>query len=244
MTTGTIEMTSPALGQKITYTILLPDFNEWPGPYQVLMQLHGRSGSHRDWLYHSTLLNYLDHLPLVAVLPDGADHMWSNMYPTIPYETFLIDEIKAHVEATFPVRKGEPWAIGGNSMGGYGALRLGLKYPASFCSIYAHSSPVHTQEQMREWPNDFTPEILADLDLFHLADQTNAAKLPRLAFDCGTEDAASLPDNRDFHAHLEKLGLPHEYHEAPGSHNWQYWNARLPLALRQHLGVFGLPGSV
>ena len=75
MTVGTIEMFSPALGQTLTYTILLPDFDRWPGPYPVLMQLHGRGGSHRDWLYRTNMLNYLDSLPIAVVLPDRADHM-------------------------------------------------------------------------------------------------------------------------------------------------------------------------
>ncbi|HEX2915440.1 MAG TPA: alpha/beta hydrolase-fold protein [Chloroflexia bacterium] len=240
-TIGTVEMTSQALGQVTTYTIFLPERAfSGPGPYPVLMQLHGRFGGHRNWLYNSNLLNYLGNTPLVVVLPDGADHMWSNMYPTIPYEEFLVKELRENVEDNFPVRKGSPWAIGGLSMGGYGALRLGLKYSDKFCSVYAHSSPVHTREDMASWPNNFTPKIMDDLDLYYLAEHTDPARLPRYSFDCGTEDTAAIGDNRKFHAHLEKLALPHEYHEYPGQHNWQYWNKHVQTALRQHTAVFGI----
>lgn len=240
-TIGTIEMTSPALGQRTTYTIFLPDEAEsGPGPYPVIMQLHGRFGGHRDWLYNSNLLNYLGNLPLIVVLPDGSDYMWSNMYPTIPYEEFLIKELRENVEHNFPVKPGNKWAVGGLSMGGYGALRLSLKYHGRFCSVYAHSSPVPTQQEMASWPNNFTPQLMADLDLYYWAAQTNPASMPRYSFDCGTEDEAAIGDNRKFHAHLEKLGLLHEYHEYPGEHNWAYWNQHLQTALRQHTEVFGI----
>lgn len=242
-TIGTIEMTSAALGQGLTYTIFLPNLaDSGPGPYPVLMQLHGRLGSHRDWLYRSNLLEHLGKLPLVVVMPDGADYMWSNMYPTIPYEEFLLKELRENVTANFPVQKERPWAIGGLSMGGYGALRLGLKYPDKFCSVYAHSSPVHTQEDMATWPNDFTPEIMNDLDCYYLASQTDPARMPRYSFDCGTEDEGTIGDNRKYHAYLQELNLPHQYHEYRGAHTWAYWNEHVREALQQHAEVFKLKG--
>ena len=44
--------------------------------------------------------------------------------------------------------------------------------------------------------------------------------------DCGTSDFL-LAQNRQFHKHLEKLGIAHEYEEFPGNHNWEYWNAHI-----------------
>ena len=42
-----------------------------------------------------------------------------------------MDDLANHILDTFPATNGK-WAIGGNSMGGFGAVRLGLKYPHRF----------------------------------------------------------------------------------------------------------------
>ena len=52
----------------------------------------------------------------------------------------------------------------------------------------------------------------------------------RLYFDCGTEDE-SLASSRAFHRELADLGVPHEYHEFPGSHTWGYWSRHLRESL-------------
>jgi S-formylglutathione hydrolase FrmB len=44
-----------------------------------------------------------------------------------------------------------------------------------------------------------------------------------LRFDCGVDDFL-IQDNRAFHAHLDKIGYKHEYHEFPGAHTWDYWD--------------------
>lgn len=130
-----------------------------------------------------------------------------------------------------------PWAIGGNSMGGFGAVRLGLKYPRHFCSVWAHSSCFPTADALPEhwhWTGD--PH---DLDCYALARKADPAVLPRLTFDCGHDDHL-LEQNRRFHAFLEQRGMAHAYHEHPGGHDWDYWDAHVQGALAQHLNVWAL----
>lgn len=64
--------------------------------------------------------------------------------------------------------------------------------------------------------------------------------LPRLSFDCGLEDSL-LEDNRNFHAYLDKIKLPHYYAEFPGGHVWEYWDEHVQEALRQHTQTLNLP---
>jgi mannitol 2-dehydrogenase len=54
-----------------------------------------------------------------------------------------------------------------------------------------------------------------------------------MRIDCGTEDFL-LDSNRQFHAHLERLGVPHEYEEFPGAHEWSYWDLHVQEAIRFH----------
>ena len=59
-----------------------------------------------------------------------------------------------------------------------------------------------------------------------------------LYFDCGHDDEESLPSNRALHAALDRLGIPHEYHEYPGDHSWDYWSEHLAgslVAVTRHM---------
>src|SRR5438874_12910260 len=117
----TVDFDAASLGRVVTYTALVPQTGT--PPYAVLYQLHGASDDHRAWLYKSNLLRYVDGLPLVVVMPSGENSYWRDAW-----ERLVVDDLAAHVARTFRVREGKA-AIGGLSMGGYGAIRLGLKYP-------------------------------------------------------------------------------------------------------------------
>lgn len=214
---ATVELQSAALGRATTYTAFVPDGGE--PPFAVLYQLHGASDDHRAWLYKSNLLRWVDGLPLLVVMPSG-----ENSYYVDGWERLVVDDLPAHVARTFRARPGRA-AIGGLSMGGYGAIRLGLKYAERFASIFAHSSRLPTSGD--------------DLDVDVVAGRVDRATMPALAFDCGTEDHL-LADSRRFHARLEALGLPHEYREHPGAHTWDYWDRHVRDAIAWHKRALGL----
>jgi S-formylglutathione hydrolase FrmB len=60
-----------------------------------------------------------------------------------------------------------------------------------------------------------------------LADHSHC---PTIRFDVGTDDH-QLPYNRQFHARLDELGIPHEYAEVGGGHEWRFVNRQLPATL-------------
>ncbi len=251
MATATVRLDSRALRGATTYSLILPDpLKAGPGPYHVLLQLHGMHDDHSAWLEKARLWNYVERLPLIVVLPSGGNFWWSN-FRTAPaagrpgpafaldYEDYLMADLWPHIQANFPVRPAARWAIGGLSMGGFGAIRLGLKYPAHFCSIFAHSSVLPSAADLADWLPVLAPEARADMDPYRWADARTADDLPRLGFDCGLDDYL-LPQNRRFHAHLESRGLPHTYAEHPGAHTWDYWDLHVQQALIQHCQVLGL----
>lgn len=246
MATVTVQFMSEALWREVTYTALLPDSAAvGPGPYPVLLQLHGGNQSHTSWLRFSRLAQHAADLPMIVVLPDGAQTRWANgRTPFEAYEDFLVDELPRHLRQSFHASEW-PWAIGGNSMGGFGAARLGLKYPERFCSVWAHSGGFPTADTLA--PHWYWAGDPRDLDCYALVERLDAATMPQLSFDCGLEDHL-LDGNRRFHAFLEERGVPHRYIEHPGQHDWAYWDAHLPEALAQHRDVFarraGSVGSI
>lgn len=213
----TVECHAPSLDRAVTYTALIPESGT--PPFAVLYQLHGASDDHRAWLYKSNLLRHVDGLPLVVVLPSG-----ENSYYVDAWERLIVDDLPAHVSRTFRVREGRA-AIGGLSMGGFGAIRLGLKYAERYASIYAHSSKL--------------VETGDDHDAAVVAARVDRNNMPALAFDCGVDDHL-IDQSRTFATRLQSLGLPHEYREHPGAHTWDYWEQHLPDALAHHARVLGL----
>lgn len=246
MTLGTMQTMSKALQRSTTYMINLPDPQQaGPGPYPVLLQLHGYLDDCTAWVYKSNILRYLERLPLIVVFPSGENAFWTDWEPTRHYESLLVEDLWAHVNATYAVRPG-PWAIGGLSMGGFGAIRLGLKYPDKFASIYAHSSVIPDAAWHAErfgsatwWSDSFKEQVRTNNDIYHWAAALTPATLPRLGFDCGVDDNL-IGHNRHFHAFLTKRGLPHTYAEHPGGHDWAYWDTHIHAALAQHCAVLGI----
>lgn len=228
MNLATMQFMSKALGRHVTYSVILPE--EAGGPFPVLMQLHGRSDDHTAWIKLSNLVRHARKYKMIIVLPDGAVSFYVNL-PGQRYEDFLMEDIWKHVSETFHVRPG-PWAIGGLSMGGYGALRLGMKYPDRFASIWGHSGWYPTIEQMNT-PDRAMPD-LEDADVFgHASRLARAERKPAISFDCGTEDFL-IEHNRNLHAHMDRIGLAHHYAEHPGAHTWDYWDDHVREALEQH----------
>lgn len=239
MSIARMEFFSPAIGKQASYNILLPDVGE--GPFPVLIQLHGLSDDCNAWIERSNIVRHAADLPLVIVFPDGGTHGYLNWkgggrLARGGYEDLVVNDIAAHVKRHFHVRD-EPWAIGGLSMGGWGALHLGLKHHERFSSIWAHSSKIYWKE------NEADPTMLAepgDLDLMSRVERLQAAGTsPVVTFDCGVDDFL-IDENRAFHAHLDQIGFDHTYREHPGAHTWDYWDDHVREALDQHARVLGI----
>ncbi len=238
MSTASMRFFSEALGKWTRYNVIMPDVDK--GPYRVLMQLHGLNDDEDSWLERSNLTRYVRDLPLLVLLPDGGTSGYLNWKASgrlhkHRYEDLLVRDIPSHVGQHFNVAD-NPWAIGGLSMGGYGAMRLGMKYPEQFCSIYAHSSAFHIDSML-----DATlVEDADDASVYRHADAL-AKRDDRavVSFDCGTEDEL-LEYNRRLHEHLQALDIEHHYAEFGGGHDWEYWDQHVREALAQHAMVLNL----
>ena len=250
----TVQFESKLVGKTLPYNVVLPVDYDQPSAkakqYPVLYLLHGFTGHYDNWTTKTRLADYAAQYLMIIVTPEGNNGWYidSASVHTDKYETYMIEELIPDVQRRFrAIATREARAIAGLSMGGYGALKFGLKHPQLFAfagsmsgSLSAASlgekefgpGPIRDSLIQTFGPAD-SPARLAN-DVPRLAREFSSqpkASLPYLYFDCGTEDFL-FKDNRDFVQLLVELKLPHEYRQLPGTHNWKYWDTQVQEVLR------------
>jgi putative tributyrin esterase len=234
---------SPALHRRGDVSLFVPpeavDMTDIP----VFILMHGVYGSHWAWAMKAGAHRIAARMisdgrlqPCVLAMP--SDGLWGQGSGYIPHadhdpERWILDEVPAIAAlACNAITAKSPVCIIGLSMGGFGAMHLGGKFPDRFRAIAAHSSCTNIAQLAEFTTDDRTgcSTAATDIDAF-AALQSAGSALPSLAIDCGTEDPL-LDYNRILHAELTKAGIAHHYAEYPGGHEWSYWTARLPETFR------------
>ena len=239
-----VTVKSEALGRRADLCFWAPPIGATSAELPLVILLHGVSGSAWSWpmrggahLTASRLVEAEEIAPVALAMP--SDGLWGDGSGYVPhgdadYERWIVEEVHAAAAlADDRVKAGSPVFIAGLSMGGFGALRLGAKYPTRFGGISAHSA-VTTLGRLGETvsePLDALPGFgQPDGTALHWL-EVNAGRLPPVRFDCGNDDPL-LPSNRGLHAALEARGIEHQYEEFAGGHDWPYWRLHLADSLR------------
>ncbi|CAN5362019.1 hypothetical protein BH09CHL1_BH09CHL1_10950 [soil metagenome] len=232
-----VQFRSKALGKYVTYNAIVPEKGD--GPFPVLLQLHGLSDDHNRWIQQSNLVRHAEKYQLIIIVPDGGSSRYLN-WPSVGhwnhqrYEDLMVRDIPENVARLFRIKDG-PWAIGGLSMGGFGGMRLGVKYPEKFASIWVHSAVYWLEPALKEAVEDGEDaEILP-----HIEALKARGSWPSINFDCGVDDFL-IEHNRWLHGELDRLGIDHTYNEHPGAHTWEYWDEHVQTALAHHASVMGI----
>lgn len=210
----------------------------------IVTLLHGVYGSCWAWplragahLTTQRLINESKIKPMILAMP--SDGLWGDGSAYLPHNSFdfekwIVEDVpNAVIELIPQASDNSPKFISGLSMGGFGALRIGSKYPQEFKGISGHSS-ITSLEQMNlfvEEPLDnYSQDVNMDEDVL-LTMSKNSAKLPPLRFDCGTNDLL-IEHNRKLHQQLQDLDIKHIYQEFEGAHEWEYWEKHLEDSLQ------------
>lgn len=225
----------------------LPDKSK---PFRTLVLLHGFYGNEKDWLQGSRI-EYLATLHNIAVLcPCGENSFYmDDTSRDALYEQLICKEVLEFGRKVFPLStKREDTTIGGLSMGGFGAIRNGLKRNDVFGNIIALSSALITDGVAKGVVQQNNPlatacyfdhvfgkpdEVLGtDRDPKALAKSLLEAgeTIPNIYMACGSEDFL-IEENKDFSAFLNEVGIKHEFHISPGNHNWAFWDEYIEKAL-------------
>jgi S-formylglutathione hydrolase FrmB len=237
---------SRSLQKASSVSVVFPDEPEVARPWSSFYLLHGLSDDDTIWMRRTSIERYVQGLPLVVVMPDGGRGWYTNAAVGFAYEDDLIKDVMGLVERTFRVKAERGGrAIGGLSMGGYGAMKLGLKHPELFGSINSHSGALAVLHQDFHQTNrikDHSAELDRIFgpasrwpaeDPFALVGRIDHGRIPPIRFDCGKGDFL-LDQNRAFHDHLEAMRIPHEYEEFVGVHDWTFWDLHVQEAVTFH----------
>jgi S-formylglutathione hydrolase FrmB len=243
------EFMSPSLGRTMHYRILLPvSYDTGKQNYPVLYLLHGLYGDYKNWTDITSIAKYLGSTDLIIVMPDGNDSWYTNWAsdPQQKYEDYIIKDLIAEVESHYRTidTRDSRW-IAGLSMGGYGALKFGLKYPQMFSIAGSFSGALNPDGRMASEHAAFAPQLMkvygpessatrVNNNIYKLAAETQSATAPYFFLTCGTSDSF-LATNRDFVASLPAQHIRYEYHELPGTHSWEFWDHSIQIFLREFI---------
>jgi putative tributyrin esterase len=134
--------------------------------------------------------------------------------------------------------------IAGLSMGGFGALRNGLKYTDTFGYIACLSGAIHIFDEpgrnviseddcfgdiRAAARTDRNPRVAAEA-LFERIKTRGDTAFPKVYIACGTEDYL-LRANRQFADFLKAIEVDVTYEEGRGKHDWDFWDAYIQRVL-------------
>ena len=139
----TVEFHSVAVDRPTKYNILLPrGYEESTKRYPVLYLLHGLSQNYTAWGRSNGAPFYAGlYADMIVVMPDGGNSWYINYAESTDGQTnnwadHIVRDVVNHVDWHYrTIARREGRAIAGLSMGGYGAITLGLRNPDMFISI-------------------------------------------------------------------------------------------------------------
>ncbi|MEP6944865.1 MAG: alpha/beta hydrolase-fold protein, partial [Acidobacteriota bacterium] len=135
---------STLMGRDMPYRIILPAINKSTASerYSVIYLLHGLTGHFSNWTDKTKLVDYASRHRYIIVTPEG-DNGWYSDSVSVPndkYESYIVKELIPEIDKKFStIADRDHRVIAGLSMGGYGAVKFGLKYPEMFSLIGSFS---------------------------------------------------------------------------------------------------------
>jgi putative tributyrin esterase len=249
----TYELDSRLMNRKMPYRVVTPvayyEKENSGRRFPVVYLLHGLTGHFDNWTARTSVVDYSASMDVIIVTPEGEDGWYTDNLTkeNEKYETYIIKELIPEIDKKFrTIDRRNHRAIAGLSMGGFGAIKFGLKYPDMFALAGSFSGALGAANiTEKQFPGaigktintifgPFGGEVRKANDPFDIVRRATADKVktfPFLYLDCGTEDFL-FQSNREFVALLLEKNVPHEYRQLPGAHNWKYWDKQVEEFLR------------
>ena len=207
-----------------------------PKPYKTLYLLHGLYGSDDIFLANTSVQKFAEDNGIAIVIPCGENSFYvDNEKAHAYYGEYVGQELLDITRNIFPLSdKREDTFIAGFSMGGYGAIRNGLKYSKNFSKIGMISAALITDDIVHYADDhnvlhskNFYESVFGDLDKIKDSDKNpkylieNCGDIPEIFMACGMDDFL-YEKNVDFYEFLKSKGIEANFVEAQGEHTWEF----------------------
>lgn len=236
-----VNFISKCLMRVVTFNAIIPVDKFGPQaenaeqkPLKTLYLLHGIFGNYTDWVNGTRIQAWAEANDLAVIMPSGENRFYLDDEKSGElYGEFIGKELVEFTRKLFPLSdKREDTFIAGLSMGGYGAIRNGLKYAENFgCVIGLSAALVHdTWKDADNSAPIFTFRRSYYETIFGEYDKVKGRPVPKMYLCCGTEDGL-VTANRDFRDFLNENGVDLTYVEGPGKHDWVFWDTYIKKVL-------------
>lgn len=204
---------------------------------KCLYLLHGRSDDHTIWLRRTSIERYAESYGLTVIMPNGDISYYTDMKHGRKYYTHIAQEVPRIAREFLHISDHrDDNFIAGLSMGGYGALKIGLRESSSFraCAALSPVTDLHflsCDETLYDTVLGAGNPIPQEEDLYWLSAQHQMdAMKPDIYLAIGTEDSLYTPATR-FRDYMQNLPYVFEWHEGHGKHSWDYWDSQIQNVL-------------
>lgn len=241
MVAGTLaasSLISPAMGNRSRpFLIYLPPSYNTPAgrqrAYPVLYLLHGSPGREIDCVTGGKVVESADTLisigripDLIIVFPDGNGYLkmpseWGNSYnPGQQMETFVANDLVKYVDSHYrTIPDAAHRAIGGLSMGGFGAMNIAVHHPDVFGSVISLGG--YYQAEGPVWGTNMTA-LRLNSPLIDIRTMPSAWHL-HVYLGAATKDQPYYNDTMQFTGVLNQLHVAYQFDLEKGYHSWLVW---------------------
>ena len=224
---------SDSLGYDMYYEIVLPPSYESnpDSTYPSIYFLHG-FGLDFSW-YGSVVSVFEDMMALgeiresILIKPDGfvipyLGSMYTNSDYNGQFEDYIVQDLISHIDGSYNTIDNSSYrAIMGHSMGGYGAVKLSIKFPELFQVAASHSGPIAIENVIP----DLLPVLLAETGILGYQPWNGTVSLFMYS-----ASAAFSPDVDDWPYYVD---LPVDYYGNVIDEVWDLWLGHDALTLAQ-----------
>lgn len=230
---------TPTLQDMIQHRDSYDSTKQWP----VVYLLHGAGGDGFEWIQRTDIEALCCRFGFIAVIPNGELSFYCNTPDGRNYYDFIADELPRFIESTFRASsRPEDRYLMGYSMGGFGAVKIGLLNPeryhkiaslsgcmdvAGFIRAFEGSSIFNLHGNLPGWPDIEG----TDNDMLHLLDTAIARRargeyVPPIYHTIGKQDFI-YAFSQEWRKKAQASALDFVYSEGEGAHDFDYWNPKI-----------------
>ncbi len=224
---------SDSLGYDMYYEIVLPPSYE-SNPDSTYPSIYFLHGFGLDFSWYGSVVSVFEDMMAsgeiresILIKPDGfvipyLGSMYTNSDYNGQFEDYIVQDLISHIDGSYNTIDNSSYrAIMGHSMGGYGAVKLSIKFPELFQVAASHSGPIAIENVIP----DLLPVLLAETGILGYQPWNGTVSLFMYS-----ASAAFSPNVDDWPYYVD---LPVDYYGNVIDEVWDLWLGHDALMLAQ-----------